>query len=652
MRPLTMKTEVLHPAHLAFDEAGQIYAPAYGDRYHPAIGAQAQAEHVFLRGNGLPQRWATRQRFVILETGFGLGNNFLATWAAWRVDPHRCERLVYLGVEKHPLRREDLRQVHSSSAWPDLAAQLQTQWPVLTPNLHLLDFEGGRVQLILALGDARQMLGELQAEVDAYYLDGFAPSKNPEMWSADIFKRLARLAAPGATVATWTHAQSVRDGLSQQGFEVAQAPGFASQPDMTVARYAPRYTPPQPAALRPAASGVQSALILGAGLAGCAAAWGLAQQGWPSTVLDRQPEPALETSGNPGGLMHGIFNAPDSLHARWFRAAALHTERWARPALLDGSVAGQLQGLLRLDHGATEPAELAQAQARLDSVGLDAAYLALLGRASAAVAAGLPVPDAAWYYRQAGWLSPRDWSRWFLAQSHGLARFRGGQAVRQIRRSGALWQALDAQGRLMAQAPVLVLAHALGARQVWPAGLAPLALQAFRGQTTLLPLLPGAAAPARPISGQGYALQLTDSHLLLGATSQLEDMDPALRVQDHAYNLQRAGLLGLAPTAPVPEGLSGRVGWRASTADRLPLIGPPVDAERLTQARSQRHRLDALRHQPRLHDAEHGLYLCTGLGSRGLTSAALAARVLAAWITGAPFPLENSLRDALDPARG
>lgn len=638
-----MKTQPILPARVALDGNGLPYAPDFGDVYHPEAGAFAQARHVFLAGNGLPARWAGRERFVILETGFGLGNNFLATWAAWRDDPARCERLVFVSIEKHPLRHDDLTRVHAASPEPALARQLVAQWPLSTPNLHLLDFESGRVQLILAFGDAQALLPELQAEVDAVYLDGFAPSKNAAMWSPEVFRRLTRLLAPGCTAATWSFSRPVRDGLASIGFEVQRAPGLGGKRDMTVARWAPRFVPPRPAAFRAAPVGPREALVIGGGLAGCAAAWGLSLQGWHATVLDRQPEPALETSGNPGGLMHGIFNAPDGLHARWYRSAALHTARWAAPALTQGRVAGRLDGFLRLDAHLSGDGLLA-AQRQLATVGLDPAYVTAIDAATAGAAAGLPPSQGAWSYAGAGWLSPRDWSRELLACSG--ATWRGGQAVQRLRREGATWRAWDAEGRLLGEAPVLVLAHAAGLRQCWPDRATPPQVRVNRGQTTVLPAdFPALRRPRMPLSGRGYALALPSGEVLIGATQQSEDPDPHWRADDQRHNVQRAAAIGVcADIDPGP--LPGRVGWRVSVPDRLPLVGPPRDPMAPAPARA-----DALRHLPRCHAADHGLYVLTALGSRGLTSAALAGRVLAAWISGAPCPVENDLRDALDPAR-
>jgi tRNA 5-methylaminomethyl-2-thiouridine biosynthesis bifunctional protein len=148
-----VKTQPIRPATIVFGDGPQAVpsAPEFDDVYHPRIGALAQAQHVFLRGNGLPARWAGCHRFTLLETGFGLGNNFLATWQAWREDPARCSHLFYVAIDRHPPTAVDLARAHAGSALPALAAQLQQAWPALTPNLHPLEFEGGRVQLLLAL---------------------------------------------------------------------------------------------------------------------------------------------------------------------------------------------------------------------------------------------------------------------------------------------------------------------------------------------------------------------------------------------------------------------------------------------------------------------------------------------------------------------
>ncbi|HEX6321773.1 MAG TPA: tRNA (5-methylaminomethyl-2-thiouridine)(34)-methyltransferase MnmD, partial [Burkholderiales bacterium] len=192
----------LVPARLAFRE-GIPYSEAFDDLYHSAGGGPAQALHVFLRGNGLPGRWGGRERFVILETGFGAGINFLATWRAWRQDPARCRRLHFVSIEKHPFSLLDLQRIHEGYDLKAEAALLHARWPLLVPGAHRLEFDGGKVVLTLFFADIR-VARELRLAADAFYLDGFAPAKNPDMWSHAVMRNLSRLAAPGATAATWS----------------------------------------------------------------------------------------------------------------------------------------------------------------------------------------------------------------------------------------------------------------------------------------------------------------------------------------------------------------------------------------------------------------------------------------------------------------
>ena len=653
------------PARVDWTAEGIPCAPDYGDVYHAAAGALAQAEHVFLAGNGLsgPGRhaWSGRSRYVILETGFGLGNNFLATWAAWRRDARRSERLVFISLEKHPLRRDDLAAVHAASPLPELTSQLIAHWPALTPDQHQLEFEGGRVTLLLVFGDALQTLPGLQAQVDAFYLDGFAPSRNPEMWSTPLFHRLARLARPGATAATWSAARLVRDGLRANGFVVENVPGFGGKRDMTVARFAPHHQPALPAAFAPHTHSepgrAREALVIGAGLAGCAAARALARQGLAVTVLDRHSTPAAETSGNAGGLMHPIFNAPDSLHSRWFRAAALYTRQVVAPWLSEGRLEGQLDGLLRLE----ARLEGAEARRRLDRVGLPAEVVDWVEADQARQLTGICHSTGGWWFAGGGWLSPAGLCRVLLEEAHCIAGGRGfvGQAqVARVERittdTGVAWCAFDIAGRELGRAPILVLAGAGSIPALMPDGLTLPPLSSQRGQTTVLSAAQRIEAerPLRPVSGQGYGLSLPDGRLLIGATSQDDDPDDTLRLTDQQINLARARELGLTlPESLDHVALDGRVGWRLRTANRLPRVGPPVDPRALAEARLDGARLDAPRLLPRCHDEHGGLYLLTGLASRGLTSALLAGELLAAWATGAPFAVSADLRDALDPAR-
>ena len=634
-----MKFDPVVPAALSFDSSGLPFSPAYHDVYHPAVGAAVQAEHVFLAGNDLPQRWRGRADFVILETGFGLGNNFLATWHAWRQDPQRCERLHFISVEQHPFVGADLARAHAASPWPELAAALIDAWPPLTPDLHPLSFDAGRVRLRLALGDIQAWLPQIVASVDAFYLDGFAPARNAAMWAPRICKALARLAGRQATLATWSAARSVRDGLRSAGFEVRAASGIGGKRDITLARFEPTFRPRRaPARASAPAGDPRHAVIVGAGLAGCAAAWALAQLGWTSVVLEQHAAAAVEASGNPAGTFHGIVNRQDGAHARFNRAAALEAQRVIAHAVRHRAVPGDANGLIRLE---SELADVAVMRAVLAELGLPENYVRAIAAREAAELSGLPLTQPAWFYPGGGWVDPAALARCLLALAGPRATLRCGVKVESIRRAATGWETRDATGRLIEPAAILVLANAGGAlallnRSDWP-------MQCQRGQVSLLPIQALPAAGPRPrlaVAGSGFLIPAVHGHYTFGATSRTGSNATKVSALDHSENLARLQAMCDLGWSPHSSALKGRVGWRCSSSDRLPVIGAVPCA-------GQTGRLD----QPRFATREPGLHVFIGLGSRGITWSTLGAQVLAALMSGTPVPLGAALIDAIDPAR-
>lgn len=615
-----------------------------------------------LAGLDLPARWAHRDEFVILQAGFGQGQRFLTAWAAWRADPDRCQRLVYIALDARPEAPQGLSD-QNDAAPMQMAVKLAAAWPVLTPGLHTLNFDEGPasgVTLLLGVGLVADLVPQLVARIDAFDLEDLASSPEAIHRDQPWLSRLGRLAAPGATAVIPTQADPaqadpVRVSLRQSGFMFTPA-----------ARFQPRHTPaPLAGGLWPTQSAPDErhALIIGAGLAGCAAAWALARQGWRCTLIDANEAPAQGASGNPGGLFHSIVHGEDGIHARAHRAAALRTADVTMPWLAQDRFAGDAQGLLRLD---TETSDAA-AQALTQRLALPPDHVQWLAPEQATHAAGIPVPSGGWLFKQGGWLDPAGYARTLLdeGRAHADVQFLGGRQVERLGRTTPaqgqgehpLWQAVDKQGHVIAQAPVIVLASANDTTRLCATldGVAALPLSPTRGQISSLPLGDQVRAPKLPVAGTGYVLPAHEGRLLFGATSTPHDPDPDIREADHRHNLAQAAQLGSfsASAADVlPPGLQGRVGWRATTPDRLPYVGPlPLAALPAPLAGKQAPRGDQPRFVPRLRDPHGGVYVLTGLGSRGISWAALAGELLASWVTGSPSPVEASLRDALDPAR-
>ncbi|NWG46992.1 MAG: tRNA (5-methylaminomethyl-2-thiouridine)(34)-methyltransferase MnmD, partial [Alphaproteobacteria bacterium] len=218
------------PSDIAFDESGTPVSARFGDVYFSREGGVAETRHVFLEGCDLPAALAGRARFAIGETGFGTGLNLLVTALTWR-EATEEGWLDYVSTELYPLTRDKLCEAlgRLSAREPALApaaAELIDAWPAPCAGFHRIELGSLRTRLTLLVGDAAEMLGALEARIDAWFLDGFSPARNPEMWSPALFRETARLSAPGARLATYTVAARVRTGLAEAGFALTRRPGF------------------------------------------------------------------------------------------------------------------------------------------------------------------------------------------------------------------------------------------------------------------------------------------------------------------------------------------------------------------------------------------------------------------------------------------
>lgn len=656
------------PARIEFGD-GPPRATDYSNVYHPAAGALDQARHVFIAGNHLPHRWRGRGAFTIVETGFGLCHNVLATLEAWHADPQRCTRLHIVSIEKHPLLRADLERalaplVDNKNATDQNITDtlrrnvqdLLAQWPPLTTGMHRLRFAEGAITLDLVFADVHDALREVVCSADAFFLDGFAPAHNPTMWDARVFRAVSRLAAHDATAATWSVARLVRDGLKLAGFDVHTAPGFGGKRDMLVAHRRPlpegrrRYD--TLARLGPATpidndSDHNTAVIIGAGLAGAHVAAALAARGMRCTVLDRHAQPAQEASGGVAGIFHGTVHVSDNLHARLYRCASLEAARSYRKLLNQSSqshemqddarhaIPGAIEGLLR-----PSDATLDDMRARVAHHALPPDWVQVLDAKQASQRAGVTQTQPCWFFPHAGWIAPQALVRHLLQPNKNI-RFVGNANVARLVRINNTWHAHAPDGSPLAHARICVLASAQHATALAPWAHWP--LHTGRGQSTVVPAgTPDLAVPHVPISSRAYAITLGDGSVLCGASAHRNDPEAATRDEDTRDNLDK--LERLTGSRPVvdPCTLESRVAWRCHATDRMPIVGA-VPARNFTPTVSHVH----TRHIAR----EPGLYVLTALGSRGLTLAPLMAEAVAASIMREPMPMEASLLDAVDAAR-
>lgn len=590
-------------------------SPRFDDIYRSSTGGLEQARHVFLHGCGLPQAWAGRPQWRILETGFGLGLNFLAAWRAWKDDPQRPRMLHFATVEAWPVAAADL--LRSAAPYPELAPlaeELAAQWFGLLPGVHRLSFELGRVLLTIFVGDVRDGLRQEPFHADSIFLDGFDPQRNAAMWELATLKAAARHSRRGTTIATWTVAGDIRRELAQCGFAVEKAEGLPPKRQCLKGVYAPAW---EPKGLRPVNAGETGhCVVIGGGLAGASVAASLARRGWQVTVLDADARPGAGASGLPVGLIGPHYSPDDNLLSRLSRCGVRVTFQQVRALLPEGED-WRATGVLEHRMGeapapleASEPMRpwTRQAAAReLEAALLDEATVAL-------------------WHDQGGWIKPTALVRAWLAEP-GVT-WRGNVKALRVERLANGWAVIDAESRELARAGLVVVAAAHASAALLGAALP---LQPVRGQVSWA-AQEREALPPFPVQGNGHFIPHVPTSLgrawFCGSTFDRDQVDRAPRDDDHQANLAR--LQGLLPAvaqqvAPAfaKDSLQVWTGVRCASADRRPLLGQIAP----------------------------GLWVSTAMGSRGLTFAALCAELLAARVHGEPLPLDRRLAKALDVAR-
>ncbi|WP_280546258.1 bifunctional tRNA (5-methylaminomethyl-2-thiouridine)(34)-methyltransferase MnmD/FAD-dependent 5-carboxymethylaminomethyl-2-thiouridine(34) oxidoreductase MnmC [Halomonas sp. 11-S5] len=630
------------------------HSTAFDDVYFSRHDGRAETEHVFIAANRLPERfagWQEARPFVIGETGFGTGLNMLCAWACFDAHAPPAARLHLVSTEKFPLRRDDLAR--ALSAWPDLAeraARLVAQWPEAVAGVHRLWLDV-RVTLDLHLGDTAERLALLDGRVDAWFLDGFAPAKNPEMWRPELFEAMAARSRPRATLATFTCAGVVKRGLAAAGFRWRKVPGFGRKREMLAGEIAeptadrrrehsPWFSPPAPHRTRHIA-------VIGAGLAGASTAAALARRGVTVTLIDREG-PGSGGSGNAQGALYVKLAADTNPQSRVYLAGLLHSRRWLEALDPDRELWAPC-GVLQL---ATHEKEQARQARFLAHHPLPEGVVRGVTADEASRLAGTPIDHGGLEYPQAGWVRPAALCA-RLAATSGI----------QVRRAEVVGMTPDEQGWSLAladgerlAADQVVIANAALANRFAPTARLP--LQPVRGQVSRLALPRGAPELERVICAGGYVSPALDGVLTFGASFAPRETDTGIREADHAANLAELTATLPAFVAALREAgarldpcdLEGRAAVRAASPDKSPYAGPVPDAEAWQSDYAALAR-DATRvpDTPGRHHA--GLWISAAHGSRGLASAPLCAELLASRICDEPLPLEQPLVDHLHPGR-
>ncbi|MCZ0926044.1 bifunctional tRNA (5-methylaminomethyl-2-thiouridine)(34)-methyltransferase MnmD/FAD-dependent 5-carboxymethylaminomethyl-2-thiouridine(34) oxidoreductase MnmC [Halomonas janggokensis] len=630
------------------------HSDAFDDVYFSRDNGRAETEHVFINANHLPARfteWQQRRAFVIGETGFGTGLNMLCAWACFAAHAPAHARLHLLSTEKFPLDRASL--IRALSAWPSLATYAQVlcdQWPDAVSGIHRLHLSE-RVTLDLHFGDTTERLSQLDGQVDAWFLDGFAPSKNPEMWQPELFEAMAARSRPGATFATFTCAGIVKRGLKAAGFGWQKVPGFGRKREMlagaiavpprdTRRRATPWFTPP-------AGLDNQHVAVIGAGIAGASVAAALARRGIKVSVVEREA-PGAGGSGNRQGALYVKLAAETNHQSRFYLAGLMYSQRWLGQLATDTPV-WQQSGVVQLALSDKE----ARRQQRFMAYHTLPEAVVSAHTEKLSELAGVPISARqALFYPQAGWVHPKALCEQLLA--HPLISVIQGD-VTQLQRGGQHWQLELANGDTVS-ADQLVIANAQFANHF--AQTTQLPLQQVRGQVSEVMLPENVPGPQRVVCAGGYVSPPVDGVLTFGASFVPNNDTRHVTHDDHQRNIDElrqalpdwVAALEASGVELSPETLEGRAAVRAASPDKSPYAGPVPIAESWQEA-YQALGKDASKVPDTRGEHYPGLWISTAHGSRGLASAPLCAEVIASRISDDPQPLELPLVDHLHPGR-
>lgn len=516
--------------------------------------------------------------------------------------------LDFFSVEKFPLDDGELRA--ALALWPELqpfAQQLLARWRRRVPGWNRWSFE--RVRLTLAMDDIAEALPQLQGgAIDAWFLDGFSPAKNPEMWSETVLNELARASRPGATLATYTSAGWVRRGLLQAGFNVARAPGFGRKREMlrgTMVSGGGGETGCAP----------QTALVIGGGIAGCAAAHALAQRGTKVTLLERAPQLASAASGNPRGILHARFGAGMNALHRFVLASCGHALALFDEALpVDGELRAEC-GLLQLACSEAERKRIA----KLAGLEWPAHLMQFVDAAQASELAGIGMTHGGLWFPGGGWVVPPVLCARLADDARIEQRF--GHAVETLAPTDAGWRATGCGWSV--EAEVAVVCCAQSALALEPFARFP--LTPVRGQVSLLPATDASRSLRAVVCGDGYCAPAVGSIHVVGATHAFNDESLDLRAAEHEDNLAKLGSFAPALREALgevdAESLGGRASVRCSAPGAMPLVG----------------------------EVQAGLYCSLAHGTRGLLTAGLGGELIAAQASGTLPPLPEPVVAALAP---
>ena len=650
-------------AKIHFNQENTPVSDKFDDVYFSNQDGLAETHYVFLEGNQLWERWVNYQEayFVIAETGFGTGLNFFAVTSLFREFRQKypdspLKHLYFISFEKYPLPLDALQQAHL--AYPQfshLAQHLQQHW--LNPIQGCYRFHFDETTLDLWFGDIAENLPQLgdymNGKIDAWFLDGFAPSKNPDMWNEQLYQQMFRFTKLQGTFATFTAASAVRKGLENAGFDITKRKGFGKKRECLSGQK----TQEKPTALsapwfhsQPANLNKQDIAIIGGGIASLCTAISLVKRGAKITIYCEDEQTALNASGNKQGAFYPQLSDDNERNIRFYIHAFAYGHQFLQWAI---------QHKIEFEHefcGVALCAYNEKAESKLDKIAklnLPSDLYQSLSQTELSEKVGLPLPFWGSFIPQGAWLAPRQLVQHAFAflEKQGV-QIKTSQKVTALSQTENGWQITTAENKTFNH-EVVVLAN--GHKLTDFEQTQKLPLYPVRGQVSQIPTSENLLKLKTVLCYDGYLTpvdQAKTSHCI-GASHVRDNATREFSLTEQQENQQKI-------QQNIPEdwtkevdtsGNLARIGVRCSVRDLTPMMGavPHFSAQ---QTQYQNLFNLCRRKQPIEQAANYpNLYLIGALGSRGLTSAPFLGETLASLIYGEPLPMSEDLIHNLMPNR-
>jgi len=642
---------------------GQPYSERFDDIYYSSgedevVSGESEFQHVFFRHNGLPQRWSEGENFVIAELGFGSGLNCILTIREWLKHCDSCAQnkiLHYIAIEKYPLSAEAIAEL--MARYPELKPfcdELLDHYPPAVETTHLRLLFDNRVCLHFKFMDVDDALKDAQLNVDAWFLDGFSPAKNPDMWSQSLFKSIAENSNKGATCSTYTAAGFVKRNLQAAGFVVDKVSGFGRKREMLVAvlpadqspveqpdsqierrfnfKDKPWFEPPQKKSVS-----LKQATIIGAGIAGLSLAYALIQRGWHVTVIDKDGDNQKQSSSNPAPIIYPRLSVDNDVDTEFFIAAYCHVLH------VFNSLQNKSQQKFWFDDGLLQVMDEKRITQIINKFHLNENFVCV--DEDAKPVAVMKLGEVIVNYASAGVVLPAILCE-VLKNECGEKLTVIEAEVDSINYQGNKWQCLH-RFRVINESEVLIIANGAKVNDVLKPSRFP--VEIIRGQVVTLNKTEASCRIRKTLNADVHITPAINGKHYLGATYVKGCIRADVCQEDNRELLESLGKVypSMFETSDYQDAW---VGFRTVSKDRVPVVGAMPD-----EAFFKNNYADICHGNTRkAYPAAHylpGLYISAAHGSRGFTSSFISAEILVAQLEGSPSPVSRQVQDYLNPSR-